>query len=89
MAGELFEVKCTATEADLDAALKFVRKRARKRSDAVEGVSVALFSVMFATCEGLVECGLSVENVDAMLDQFRQQITKQIQFDVNSTAGMH
>lgn len=84
---ELFEVKCVATEADLDAALRFVRKRARKRSDAVEGVSVALFSVMFATCEGLVDCGLSVENVDAMLDQFRQQITKQI--NVNTATGMH
>lgn len=84
---EQFKVNFTATEADLDAALQFVRKRARKRSDAVEGVSVALFSVMFATCEGLVECGLSIDNVDDMLEQLRKQITSQIK--LNQMVGMH
>lgn len=75
---ERFEVNAHITPADLDAALAFIRKRARKRSDAVEGVSVALFAVMFATCEGLVDCGLSVENVDSMLNQFRQQVISKI-----------
>lgn len=75
---EKFQVNCQVTPADFDAALNFVQKRARKRADAVEGVSVALFAVMFSTCEGLVDCGLSIENVESMLDQFRQQITKQI-----------
>lgn len=73
-----FEVNAHVTPADLDAALAFIRKRARKRSDAVDGVSVALFAVMFATCEGLVDCGLSVENVDSMLNQFRQQVISKI-----------
>lgn len=84
---ERFEVSAHLTSADLDAALAFIRKRARKRSDAVEGVSVALFAVMFATCEGLVDCGLSVENVDSLLNQFRQQITNKIK--LVQMEGMH
>lgn len=84
---ERFEVSAHVTPADLDAALAFIRKRARKRSDAVEGVSVALFAVMFATCEGLVDCGLSVENVDSLLNQFRQQITNKIK--LVQMEGMH
>lgn len=78
MGTEVFSVSAKVTGGDIDAALSFVQKRARKRPDAVEGVSAALFSVMFATCEGLVACGLSIENVDSLLDQFRQQVLTQI-----------
>lgn len=84
---EQFEINAHVTPADLDAALAFIKKRARKRSDAVEGVSVALFAVMFATCEGLVDCGLSVENIDSLLNQFRRQITSKIQ--LLQTEGLH
>lgn len=73
-----FEFQAVATSSDLDAALNFVKKRARKKSDAVEGVSVVLFSVMFTTCEGLVDCGLPIESVDELLDQFRKQIIGEI-----------
>lgn len=83
---ESFKVNAQVTPADLDAALAFVRKRARKRPDAIEGVSAALFSVMFATCEGLVDCGLPVESVDSMLDQFRRQVMQQIQ--LQQTVGV-
>lgn len=78
---DVLSVNTKVTPDDLGAALIFIRKRARKRADAVDGVSAALFSVMFATCNGLVECGLSIENVDSMLDQMRQQVTANIRAD--------
>lgn len=86
---EIFSVSARITQADLEAALAFVRKRARKRTDAAEGVSAAMFAVMFATCDGLVECGLSIENVDSMLDQFRQQITHQLRMDQGISSGLN
>lgn len=84
---EGFEFQAVATSSDLDAALNFVKKRARKKTDAVEGVSVALFSVMFTTCEGLVDCGLPIENVEEILDQFRKQIIGEIKRQQN--IGVH
>lgn len=78
---EEIRVSATVTAADLDAALRFIQKRARKREDPIEGVSAALYAVMFSTCDGLVECGLSIENVDRLLEQFRQQIVGRIRFD--------
>lgn len=86
---EIFSVTTKITSADMDAALAFVRKRARKRSDAAEGVSAAMYSVMYATCNGLVECGLSIENVDSMLEQFRQQITHQLRMQQGINSGMN
>lgn len=84
-----FSVTAKITEADMDAALAFVRKRARKREDAAEGVSAAMFSVMFATCDGLVECGLPIDAVDSMLDQFKQQIIHQLRMQQGMASGLN
>jgi len=89
MSDRELHVSTTITSADLDAAFRFVQKRSRKHKDPLEGVSAALYAVMFSTCEGLVDCGLSIESVDSFLEQSRQQVIAQIKFDRGAPNSAH
>lgn len=71
-------VHAAITPGDLDAALKFIQKRARRRSDPIEGVCAALFSCVFATAERLLECGLPADQIKRLLDQQASQVMFQL-----------
>ena len=79
-----FHVHADITTGDLDAALKFIQKRARRRSDPAEGVCAALFSCVFATAERLLECGLPADQIKRLLDQQ----TAQVMFQLTAMNGL-
>lgn len=73
-----FHVHAAVTRADLDAAMNFIQKRARKKNDAAEGVCCALFACVYATAEGLLECGLPADQIKRLLDQQTAQVMFQL-----------
>lgn len=78
MTGTEFHVRATITPADMDAALRFIQKRARRRQDAAEGICAALFACVYVTAEGLLECGLPADQIKRMLDQQTAQVMFQL-----------
>jgi hypothetical protein len=73
-----FHVHAAITPGDLDAAMKFIQKRARRRKDAAEGVCAALFACVYATAEGLLDCGLPADQIKRLLDQQTHQVMFQL-----------
>lgn len=68
------EITAEMTPADMQAALKFMRKRVRRHGDAPDGMSAALFAVMLVSGKAMVESDLPLSAVESILDQFKVQI---------------
>lgn len=69
-------VSTAITKADLDAAFQFVVKRVRRHGDAdpLNGMSAALYAIMWTIGEALTECGLGSAEVSRVIEQTRQQV---------------
>ena len=77
--------KSEITQADMDAAFKFMDKRIRRHPDVLEGISASLFAVMFVVGNCLSDVGLPLSEVESMFEQSK----KQVLFHLTSKGAQH
>ena len=68
-------VSTPVTPADMESAFQFVVKRVRRHGDVpLDGMSAALYSVMYQVGDALMECGLPASQLSSMVEQMTPQV---------------